>query len=306
MPDATLHLRPLAAADALHRALNIGRTIFPKSTVSLVLSTDINGLSLTVSNIALDDRWLERPEVAKLISLASAATGNAPVMCTSFRITEGGHGGHNPMPYINYGAQLELLTAQITLEGFAYPERIITTRDAVVAEFKTVPKSSLVSEAIAEPQRSALKHQESVIAELQSLVGKLTVAGTQQISRYDEYFVKFAERHDASRRELEIEYQAKQSLLTEEHRARVAELDQLQRGFVAAHAKAEQELEVRKKEVESRDNTFVRRDLHEKLNAIVAAQKDAKLSAGTVGKRTPIHWACGIAAATGLGLNDRP
>jgi hypothetical protein len=91
-------------------------------------------------------------------------------------------------------------------------------------------------------------------------------------------------------------------LLTEEHRARVAELDQLQRGFVAAHAKAEQELEVRKKEVESRDNTFVRRDLHEKLNAIVAAQKDAKLSAGTVGKRTPIHWACGIAAATGLGL----
>jgi hypothetical protein len=301
MPDITFYLRPLSAREALEKCSQVAARVFPSRPVTLSLGTSVNSLTLTIP----DTQSTQIPmhvEVARLRDQLQRA--HFPIDCTQFSLADRQNPNQTPRPLVRFN-RADGIASQLVLENFPTPDSIIDASEILSSAFNFAPQHQLVGANLPQPQQEALRFQETATAELRTQVEKLGEFILSQVQQQEDFFRQLTTQYDTRARTLEEQLRqevqkerddlaASRREVDESLRLRVAELDDRERQHKLAVA-----------EHDSRQSTYVRRELLTKMQKIIderARETAVLISSKTEKKRFSIHVLCVAALFVGAAL----
>lgn len=288
MADATFFLRPLTAAQALEKVSAVAGTIFGGRAFSLHLTTNVSAITINATDIqqGLID---QRPEIVAFQSRLAAS--NTALACSSFTLTES---QNNQKPRLIYVTS-EPAVAQISIENFNDPDRIIAGCNALSNTFELISNSTLILQSLPVPQKEAIRYQSAVTAELHAAVSRIGTFGVEQLKRQDEFFNTLALQQGERHQKREEQLDARHHIAEEELRARQQSLDAEHRSRITSLEEREREHQRQVAEHDTRESTAVRRELLVKLEQLLDKGKEIQISDTTVDKRRLVHLLCALA-----------
>ncbi len=297
MADASYFLRPLSALQALEKVLAISAPIFAGKQVTVSISTSINPLSLSVRDVP-SAKLAERQEISQFRQQLERS--KLPIACTGFEISAQGQSG-NQKPTVQYSTS-DQVVGQISINNFNDSNSIVAVSDCLADVFELLPRHQIIMANLPAPHQEALRFQANVTAEFQAEVAKIATFNLEQLKRQDEFFRKLAIEQGERNEKREAELAEKHRRNEEEIRTHRQSLDDDHRVRLNALEEREREHLRRVQEHDTRESTAVRRELLTKIESLLENEKEVKVSADTVKKRTVIHCVCVVSMLLAVGL----
>lgn len=292
---SALYVAPITMLDALEKCLRICKEVFTHSPVTVNIATGLPDLRLKISeNEVLGERIETKAEVVRLKEQLSRLP--SVIECTSFTVSIAN--SQSP-PQITYRS-VEHGPGTITISNVPQSENLFSILEKLDSIFCFVQKGAFATDGLPRAQKQAIQYQQSTLSQLQTEVEKIAHFNLEQskqqadflrraMSDMEAHLKKRDEEIEQKRKQLETQFVENEKLLTEQHNAKLNELQQ-----------REEEYKHKVEQLDIRDNMVVRRQLLGQITASIAGQPKFELSKETQEKRIWIHRICLVSIALSI------
>ncbi len=267
MASSNFTVRAIPPHEALRHLADIAAALYPTGKCSLILDTAIRDNHIDSAEMGVKS-LLNEPPFKQALELLESKTY---IACRKLRIASLPHNGT-----LEFKPALEDVVAHVivSFNDNAHAAEATRCAEEISKRFSIVNRHLLAKESLPTEWRDNLRYYETALNDLNAAVSSLGKTAAEQIARQSKFF-------EEKNREIDLRLTAKEQELQSrfDHREKeVKERERVLSDRVAAF--------------ETRESKYVRRDLLERMQGMIADQKEISLSQKTGRKRWIIHGVC--------------
>jgi len=280
-----LYVRSLPAFDLITKLINAAKQALPDQYLQLTVTTNVKSLRIDLDHPAQSIE--QQPGLQRFLE---QVRGRRHVVAVEAVVRK----RDQPECRFEYSTS-DGVVGRLLINPAGDASRAIVMLDAAEKQFELSSYADLARSASPVVDQSAIAAREQSVSDLQETLRKLT-----------DFMADLAIRERKARQEVQEEqdraFAVRTDQLDAEYRARTDKLEQKRISDEEALARREKAFEAKVAHYDLNEPKAKRRELLERIEAVLTKSETASTSQATASKRLSVHIACGAAIAVSLGI----